>query len=178
MEFVEDKIFYHIQRRVNYHSKAFWLPGETLFIGNEKNPFMKAFDLYGPVTDDLINSLGHYQRLIREFIFEEIRKEFFSNLPSRQKCLWVIPNNIDIINYWWKQIYSDERVLLKVSLTGKIHQVNQRYLKCNFESLDYNREQAFRYWTGSSEFSNIENEILFEGHIRIVEVLNSPEELY
>ena len=110
---VQNKILYHISRKIN------WNKGDKLVIGENENPFWNFSKNYSPqylvngqpipvfqmfeqfsnfdLTQDNINFL--YQVLkdvsketafcIREQVFENIRKEFYPDLPSRQKCLWL-----------------------------------------------------------------------------------------
>jgi hypothetical protein len=171
LELVENKVFYHIQRRVSYNPLPFWGVGQTHFIGKEKNPFFKAFD-YGVAAD-----IGHYYRLTREIIFEEVRKEYFPTFPSRTRCLWVMPENCESIKYWMEQlnIPGNETKLLKLSLTGKIFKANQIHLNLGNHSLDTWRQKAFKYWAGASGENLFENEILFEGFATILEEINGVD---
>jgi hypothetical protein len=174
MELVENQVFYHIQRRVQWNDAPFWKVGETHFIGKEKNPFFKLFDYAFPPPDA---ASGHYMKLVRELTFEEVRKDFFPSFPSRTRCLWVVPDNNDTLEYWWKELNVDgcEKVLLKLSLTGKIFKANQQHLALNQTfSLDFMRQKAFRYWSGTSGENPNETEILFEGFSNVLSVEKNP----
>lgn len=115
------------------------------------------------------STLEHYIKLVREIVFEEIRKDFFPGLPSRQKGIWVIPNEEDALKYWGVTLGGGK--LLKLNLTGKIHRANQEYLNMNTRPLDYYRQQAFRYWSGTSGKNKQEEECLFEGFVEVLEEL-------
>lgn len=179
MDIIEDKVYYHIQRKTAYNREPFWGIGQVIFIGEEKKPFNKYFDNYPPNNNQDVTSLsmaiGYYQKLIRETVFEEVREDFFPNFPSRLSCLWVIPENMESINYWWGQITAEERVILKLKLTGKIHKVNQSYLTLNYGSLNHYRQLAFRYWSGTSGNNECENEYLFEGFAEVVDIYHAAQ---
>jgi len=123
------------------------------------------------MINSLINSNEHYIRYAREVLFEEVRKEFFNQLPSRQKCLWVIPQDEGqkSLNYWNGLLKNKESRILSVRLTGKIHRTNQDYLTLTTNSFNYIREQAFRYWNGTSGNETERDELLFEGFVTFIE---------
>jgi len=178
MEYIQDEEFYHVQRNKFYNPYPLWEEGKTYFCGKEKNPYIKVFDEFSAnnqqTQEALTGAVEHYQNIIREIAFEEVRKEFFPNLPSRQRCLWVIPNEEESIDYWWQQLQSEaEQRLLKLKLTGKIHEVSQSYIKLNYGSLDYHRYQAFKYWNGNKVKNAInDKEVLFEGFAEVIEVVD------
>lgn len=121
---------------------------------------------------ELLDSLYYYVRLVRELIFEEVRIEKFPEYPSRQKGIWVIPNNPESLKYWRTQLQGEAKVF-KVQLTGIIHQASDEYLRPTTNSLSYWREMAMRYWSGVPGKHNHEEECLFEGY---VEVLNEVDD--
>lgn len=140
---------------------------------NQKPPFLASFYHFdaNQTVKELNDALCTYLRLVREFIFEEVRKEFFPNLPSREKCMWVIPNNIQALKYWWDTLGRNGQIV-KLELAGKIHQANQQYLELNTNSLDYLRMQAFKYWSATSGTNPIEEECLFEGFATAIDIVD------
>ncbi|WP_197214931.1 DUF2441 domain-containing protein [Cytobacillus firmus] len=174
MELIENKVFYHIQRQVPWNNSPFWTVGDTHFIGKEKNPFFKVFDYAFPQPEAIA---GHYMKVARELIFEEVRNEFFPSFPSRTRCLWVMPDNQETFKYWWNelQVEGSNQVLLKLNLTGKVFEANQQHLKLDQTfSLDFMRQKAFRYWSGSAGDNPAEIELLFEGFAHVVSVEQNP----
>lgn len=135
---------------------------------------MKFFDyanaLYNPNDIESIkNTLNHTTKVIRELIFEEVRKEFFPSHPSRQRCLWVInAENDNSLNYWINTLGTADKIL-RVKLTGKIHVANQEFLNLTTENLNKIRQNSFHYWTGTSGVRLEEEEILFEGFAEVIE---------
>lgn len=170
MELIENQTFYHIQREVSWNQSPFWKEGETHFIGKDKNPFFKAFDFAYPNPD---TSLGHYMKAVRELLFEEVRSEFFPSFPSRTRCLWVIPDSVETIQYWLNELKVEglEQKLVKLNLTGKLFKANQQHLEIKrYFSFDDMRQKAFKYWSGSSGISEVEIEYLFEGFATVLSV--------
>jgi hypothetical protein len=41
----------------------------------------------------------HFVKYVRELILEDVRKREFPHLPSRQRCIWLIPT-LDGVRYW------------------------------------------------------------------------------
>jgi hypothetical protein len=147
----------------------------------EKDKHLAKFYHFKPeeTVKELTNVLNDYVLLVREWIFEEVRMEFFPNLPSRQRCLWVIPEDRKSIQYWWDAMNKGKNAgingrVLKLELTGKIYRTNQQYLAPTTDSLDNLRMNAFKYWAGASGSNSAEDEYIFEGFAKILEVV-SPE---
>jgi len=171
--FVENGVYFHIQTPAPY-KPAKWEIDQVHFIGNRKNPFVEFYDSNGFVireetVENYRGVLDEYLKLTREWIFEEVRKEFFPNLPSRHRCIWVIPDNKDAIQYWWKTM-GEKGQILKLELTGKIYRTNQQYLKRITAPLDQIRMNAFRYWAGASGDNPAEDEYLFEGFAKVLDI--------
>jgi len=173
-KYIENQEFFHIQRETNGLTVPLWTIGETHFIGHKKNRYVEYFDYYdarfheGDATS-LSSALFHTAKIIRELIFEEVRKEFFPSHPSRQRCLWVInQENTDSLEYWRNELGAVDKIL-KLRLTGKIHVANQTFLGATTENLNKIRQNAFHYWTGTNEGHNRELEILFEGFATVIE---------
>ncbi|MED4403252.1 DUF2441 domain-containing protein [Metabacillus fastidiosus] len=179
MEIVEDRVFYHIYRKVSWNPYSMWELGHTYFIGKERNPFIKYYDLTDCVynqndNQSLISAIRHYQIYVREQIFEEVRKEFFPNMPSRFKGLWVIEEDIKTLNYWWK-VFGESGTIIKLILNGKIHRGNEQYLQLTGREADFIRQQAFKYWSGSKGLNP--NEVVFEGFAKVYEIVN-PQKIF
>jgi hypothetical protein len=139
----------------------------------EKDEYLKPFYHFNPeeTIKELDRALKDYLILVREWIFEEIRKEFFPNLPSRQRCLFVIPNDVQSLNYWRNTLGKNGNIL-KLELTGKLHRANQLHLDLTTDNLDHIRGKAFKYWAGASGSNSAEDEYLFEGFAKVLEIVS------
>ncbi|MGG6309805.1 DUF2441 domain-containing protein [Paenibacillus macerans] len=115
-------------------------------------------------------TLEHYIKLVREMAFEDVRKEHFPEYPSRQKCIWVIPDittHPGMFDYWWSTLGVGR--VFKLRLTGKIHRANQEFLLINTRSLVDWKERAYMYWFGEEGTNPNETEYLFEGLVEVVD---------
>ena len=139
--------------------------------GEKNKETSKVFSYDIPFTiKSLRDVIWNYSRFLREMLFEEIRIQFFPDYPSRQRGCWVISDENDIL-YWIKTLgASKESAVFKVSLTGKIHEANHISLKLSTNSFNSIRKQAFNYWmTTETVQSDIGNECIFEGYIKVID---------
>lgn len=145
---------------------------------NSKNPSLEKIYSYdfGYTMEYLCSTIGEYLLYVRESLFEEVRRDFFPNYPSRYRCIWVIPDNNEAIKYWWNTL-GEQGNIYKVLVSGKIHKANQQYLNLSSESFDFIRGEAFKYWSGITGLNTIEDECLFEGFIEFKDRL-SPSQLF
>ena len=193
---VTDEIYYHINTGQRLQV------GNTLIIGEKFNNFY--YEIYNTehlkdekdANEHLIN-MRKEQNLIlnndtsnlifqtvnddamitRELMFEEVRKEEYTDLPSRLKCLYVCKTKkemndwINIFNRTNKKNFQ----LLKLKLTGKIFVGDASFILRQNISLNRKKEQAKMYWSGKKK-NNI-NEYLFVGTAVVEEVLNEKPRL-
>lgn len=188
---VKNKIMYHISRENK------WNIEDVIRAGTHENPFwsfcknytqnimlngqvISLFDLFKQecsldVTKNNIDFL--YQNLktvsketafcIREYVFEEVRKEFYSYLPSRQKCLWLCEE--EQIAYWRTLRENESQYLLKLQINGEIFCGDDRWLTANtFSSVEY-AKRAKQYWGGEMSDSP-RKEYLFYGKAVVKEI--------
>ncbi len=118
---------------------------------------------------------------IREHTFESVRQKYFSNLPSRMKCIWLCTKKD--VHKWWDIIKNTRRIYkLRLDKNGLIHKTNDSYLiNDSISIMDY-INNAKEYWSGSinpnTELIKINEEILYEGNIEIIGVYDSLEDFY
>lgn len=202
---IENEEFFHIHRfRINGDN---WKKGETIVFKNKLNYFTEYYDAVKIGHDDgesflytrnalhrFINGNNEYRNkeinnifnlcnsainelttLIRELIFEEIRKISFPELPSRKSCIWVCDKQS--VKQWWKKLDGNKKIL-RLSLTGTMHVGSEEYLSNDTFPLELFRQNALNYWQGKNS-NNIESqEILFEGYLKILEVINSIDDFF
>lgn len=110
-----------------------------------------------------------YIRLVREMEFENIRKNHFSNLPSRTRCIW-LSDSLESARYWRKRVAKDGQTqILRVQAEGKIFRTDGRHLAYDSHTITELRDAANLYWSGSVH-ANPEPEILFEGKLTVLKV--------
>lgn len=133
-------------------------------------------DDYIKMLKFLVGVIDDQCMFIRETIFEEVRKNYFPQLPSRQTCIWVEEKGA--VPYWWNTLAKEgiKFKIFKLSLTGVIHRTDQRYLIADTLIHSDLRANAFKYWTGADGSNPTEEELLFEGIIQIIEGYTNLDE--
>ena len=142
----------------------------------EKDPELSDFYHYD-LTAALRESYGalmHYLLLVREFTFEEVRMATFPELPSRHRCIWLIPDGPESLNYWWPGVGGAAAKIFRVAVTGKLHRASETHLHLRTCSLNALKEHAFRYWAGVTGQTTLGDEILFEGFVNVLEEVQHP----
>lgn len=122
--------------------------------------------------------LFQYIKFFREFVFEEIRKNKFSNKPSRQKCLWVCKK--DHLGFWIDLLKSNNSryKIFELQLNGNFFETDGQFVTADTFGLETMQSNAEKYW--SFDFNKEqpkEPEILFEGHGRVINEFNSLDEI-
>jgi hypothetical protein len=176
----------------NFYWQSFAQKGEYIDLNGEQIDVYKiathAFDTYirkhpipiemkdyhfNPIgtLKETIESLGNALKSCRELSFELVRKEFYPELPSRQKCIWIIPDVKESLEFWGQVLkYTDKRIF-KITLNGKIHRAAQKWLIGGTIPLNKWNAFAHSYWKGEGIGSK-EDEVLFEGKFKIIDEIN------
>lgn len=137
--------------------------------GKPKARELASFYHYDPLQtlSETNRALHHALRLIREYVFEEVRRQTFPEHPSRHRCIWLVPNEEGALHYWWKVLGIENSRVFQVRATGKVHRASQKNLSLGTFSLQEWRQNAFKYWAGVQERNTIEDEVLFEGFVHV-----------
>lgn len=116
---------------------------------------------------DLAN---HFMMYARELLFEDVRRSEFTHLPSRQRCGWLIPE-WDGVKFWLGRMnVGGQFQVVRVRVWGNLHTGSDAYLLHDSEPMTQTLENARRYWRGEPAQMGTE-EVLFEGRMRVVEVM-------
>ena len=103
----------------------------------------------------------------KERVFEKVRKEDFSQCPSRRDTFWLFDDSIlaSRKGQEWGFI-KQGRELLEVEIIIRLNlfKADSKWLDCN--STQYT-ENARQYWSGKLT-SRAEPEILFDGQIKVL----------
>lgn len=109
--------------------------------------------------------LQEYQLLVREQVLEEVRKEYYEDLPSRRSSIWLCEK--DQLAYWLNNLKEDRKVFL-VSATGNLWQANAQKLPELGSDIIDTKSQAHRYWQNKQGVSCEYSEYLFQGKLQIL----------
>lgn len=116
-------------------------------------------------TDKNANSV-----LFREIILEMVRKDHYSDKPSRLDCIFLLP---DLQSAWrYRNLMANWNVIYEVEVDPKneIHQGDyQKVLPVNQPLYDQTPEFAHNYWTVNPHIDFIE--ILYPQHVTITKII-------
>ena len=107
--------------------------------------------------------------VMRELALEEVRKEKYSNYPSRLRCMYVCPN-IDDAREWvniLKRNNKECHQILKLECSGEVFSFDGKLLRRINCSYNKHLENAEKYWSKST---NENNEYLFYGTAIVVDI--------
>lgn len=187
-----NKILFHISRESKWKigdiivsgktENPFWLLckdySPQVRVNNQPMPIFKMFDQFSTFDVTQANIDWLYEQLktvsketsfyIREQVFEEIRRNNFPLLPSRQNCLWLTDE--EHLPYWKTMSDNEQRYLLTLELDGNLFCGDDYWLTADtFSSIEY-ANRAVHYWSGELSTSP-HKEYLFNGKALIKEVI-------
>lgn len=124
---------------------------------------------------DMSKALSDYDFVIREFALEEVRKENFSHLPSRFRCMFlsdkkeICLNNLkDFVNKGAGKVFQ----AIKVKLNGEVHFVKDYVVSRLGLSFNEYKKEAFKYWSQDQHSKTETKEVLFVGEAEVLEILD------
>lgn len=190
---VKNEIFYHVSRGGNWQENALYFIGdkENYYyqklmnqnfppITKEDNPFIPS-SLEGAANFDNVNQrlssleaqIRFYQVWIREKLLEQVRKEHFPDRPSRFRAMWVIPNQKESMTYWLPKMKAPDAKIMKVELSGNLHRAPQKLLAVQTSSAAVKEKNAYAYWLGNFGENTLDDECIFQGFMRVVEIIQA-----
>lgn len=111
--------------------------------------------------------LSSFIKITREMHFENVRVRNFSELPSRQHCIW-LAESLEDAQYWKERLVGRVNCrIFRVEVDGSVFRTNEGHLIQEAEPFDITIQRAKDYWNGRP--SNGRNEVLFEGSFRVLE---------
>ena len=201
---VKDKIMYHLHRS-NEYDKLWKVGNiievDDNYYGYASR-IIDGFNTYSPLTHDetldttiynylqnkeldqreLIRLLIAARALIydsnilkREIALEELRKEKFSDLPSRKHSLFVMTK--ESINYWKNSLVPHNKqhtlALFQLSLTGNLFRSNAALLPYSETSFEEAKKHSVYYWNPDlTSTDDSKDEYLFRGEAKIIKKIN------
>jgi len=156
----------------------------TNIVVNEMNQFLSTNqdsellgdDYHYDVKQTLNEAIEVMNRgliLNRELIFEQIRLEQFPDKPSRQKCMWVFPQERETLQLRMSQLKTPNAKIYELNLTGKIHRSDYQRLELISISPAMIAQSAIAYWNGTGGNNAPTDEVIFEGKCQIAKVIDA-----
>ncbi|MDE2195650.1 MAG: DUF2441 domain-containing protein [Gammaproteobacteria bacterium] len=135
----------------------------------KKDPRL-SFYHFDPVMTlaETLDSLFLSTRMIRELVYEDVRKQLYPDLPSRTTCIWLIPEESKSVRFWLDNIRGDHKKVFRVRATGEVHRANQQLILGDTISLSEWRKRAVDYWNGA-ELDSFDDEITFSGEVEVLQ---------
>lgn len=149
------------------------------------NPLSEIISLLDPVLKVLgknidltpiskeVQRTRYYAETLKEYIFEDIRSREFNGKPSRRKCMFLIPHEVDIDLYGKRlgfDLSQKSIVEIEVSDPSKIHCADLQSLDCNSLSHEEKEDLARKYWVGVNTM-DLNTEVLYEGEFAVTKIL-------
>jgi hypothetical protein len=131
----------------------------------------KQFDL--SFFSKEIQKTKYYSELLKEYIFEDIRHKEFSEKPSRQKSMFLLPLETDIRIYASNLGYDlKNKTLLEIEILNidNLHFADLNFLNCNTFAHNEKEDAARNYWKGSDR-RDFDIEILYVGQFRVTDFI-------
>jgi hypothetical protein len=102
----------------------------------------------------------------KEHIFENIRLQYFSNLPTRSKCIFLMSQK-HLNDQTWSIMGTPDRALLVAHPIGdhSTHEADSVWLDCNSKPISIISEMAKKYWFGEMS-KNPKPEVLYLGKLK------------
>jgi hypothetical protein len=108
-----------------------------------------------------LGQLKYRGELMKEYIFEHVRQEQFTEWPSRRRCMFLFDATLDA-NAYRERLKLSHTSLYEVVITdGRVHRAQTSLLDCNVQPHDIITERARAYW--SPVQPDMDTEVLFEG---------------
>ncbi|MFQ6724247.1 MAG: DUF2441 domain-containing protein [Clostridia bacterium] len=145
---------------------------EMYYVAKRKfKKFKSKEDIYS-----ISHILEYYDVTVKEMAIEEVRKEYFPNLPSRLHCMYLSLTKDIALRNLKSMAESREKngknfQAVAVKLNGTIFKAGKVYMSREGQSYNYYKEKAVSYWKKKVLKDEEVKEVLFEGTAEIVEIL-------
>lgn len=123
---------------------------------------------------ETLDSLFLATRMVRELIFEDVRRQLYTALPSRTSCIWLIPEDPRSVRFWLDNMRGDYKKVYRVNATGEMHRATQQIVMGDTISMNEWRKRAMDYWNGAKSESH-DDEVLLSGDIEVLEEVPGTE---
>lgn len=112
--------------------------------------------------------LEHQAKIIREYVFEEVRAKDFPHKPSRMRGIWLLPHDRHVFERWCASANFKFRAW-EVEVSGTVHHGDTKFLEPLAVGGAVFAENARRYWSQPVAPDFLGGEILFEGEFTPVQ---------
>ena len=123
---------------------------------------------------DMAKSLSESDFVLRELAAEEVRKEKYSDYPSRLKCMFLSEKRevaLENLKTFYQKGFGTHFQAIAVKLEGRLFYARSKGLQRNGSSYGEYLRIADEYWSQDQNSTEEVKEILFEGKAEVVEIM-------
>ena len=123
---------------------------------------------------DMAKSLSESDFVLRELAAEEVRKEKYSDYPSRLNCMFLSEKRevaLENLKTFYQKGFGTHFQAIAVKLEGRLFYARSKGLQRNGSSYGEYLRIADEYWSQDQNSTEEVKEILFEGKAEVVEIM-------
>lgn len=120
----------------------------------------------------------HYQQHIKEEVFEQVRKAYYPEAPSRFNAVFLFPD-FATAKAFYAHTYHYEYYLYEVELAEGVlpFMAEMNLLNCDGLSFEDIQSNAHKYWQQLQHPQSGSIEVIFSGKATVKKMLLSPSEI-
>lgn len=168
------RTYFHIQSAAP-HTDRFRSFDErgTYAVGKELNPYLSRLKISATRPHPSLppNALAmSYIFMLRESVFENVRRESFPHLPSRYTCLWMC-EDMEAARKWNDRLpHKGNRRILEIRpLEAVTHTAFEDHITDNAENIKELEDRAALYWAGAK--GQKLREVLYSGRFEVLRAI-------
>lgn len=119
-----------------------------------------------PQPGPVLARLKYNCELLKEYVFEDVRRAAFPELPSRRRCMYLLDSSHDPAAFASSIGLDGAAVYVVEVVSGCLHRAELAALDCNLRPHSEIEAHARRYWTHAEPGDG--TEVLFEGVCRLL----------
>lgn len=157
------------------YCSEFLTDGKALHISGFEYAESKKIFKNKNLVVNMSKALAESDFVIRELAVEEVRKQKFSRLPSRLRCMFLTDKKENVlkgVKSFYKKGFGTQFQAVAVKLNGNIFYAKSVFMPRAGKSYGEYLEMAEKYWDQDQNSTEPIKEILFEGEAEIVEILD------
>lgn len=134
--------------------------------------------IYGERVIDQMTVENDYNLYIKEKIFEDVRRQFQPQAPSRLNCVFMYPS-LEIARFFWAKDHSYQSYLYEVEVQrGTPFLAEMDLLNCDGRRYSLIKRNAEKYWQGIYHPNSCTLEYLLDGRAIVKELIEAPSKIW
>lgn len=124
---------------------------------------------------EMSKALSESDFVLRELAAEQVRKEKYNEFPSRLKCMFLSEKRevvLDNLKTFYQRGNGNHFQAIAVKLDGVLFYARSKALQRNGSSYGEYLKIADEYWSQDQDSNEEAKEILFEGKVEVIEIID------